>query len=40
MELANVQEFHLQDSKTLNVCHNRRIHSHKVFQVISEYGKI
>lgn len=27
------------DSTTLNVCHNRRIHSHKVFKGIAERGK-
>ena len=27
------------DSTTLDVCHNRRIHSHKVFKGIAERGK-
>ena len=27
------------DSTTLDVCHNRRIHSHKVFKDIVERGK-
>ncbi len=27
------------DSTTLNVCHNRRIHSHKVFKGIADRGK-
>lgn len=27
------------DSTTLDVCHNRRIHSHKVFKRIAERGK-
>ncbi|MDU1350212.1 IS982 family transposase [Clostridium butanoliproducens] len=27
------------DSTTLNVCHNRRIHSHKVFKGFAERGK-